>query len=151
MWTLEVQFICTDTGSRTLRQVVNKGHRFVLTTDKRKTKDFFFISSAVPPNSTFLLSVAEAHVSHSSKAWERLCDFIISAQTGKKTWKKCKKLPEADLKGQDDGQKEPTGSYDDQNDWISTVIIICTINSLLTYSGTQGKVTSSKKLPPLSS
>lgn len=38
----ELQFIHTATGSRTVRQVVNKGHGFVLSADKKENRGFFF-------------------------------------------------------------------------------------------------------------
>lgn len=73
IWTLELQFIYTATSSRTLGQVVNKGHSFVLTTDKRKTMDFFVFHlphHKVQPPCWVLQKLV--WTGDSSKAWERL-------------------------------------------------------------------------------
>lgn len=93
----ELQFIHTATGSRTVRQVVNKGHGFVLSTDKKENRGFFFFiilfcvpSACEQPSCRALQKLLWD--SDRSEAQERLFDFIISTQTGKMTRNKENKM-----------------------------------------------------------
>ena len=94
----ELQFIHSATGSRTVRQVVNKGHGFVLSTDKKENKGFFFHYSFV---CSFCCWTKNNLLAECCRSWcetataprlKRLFDFIIGTQTGEMTWNKENKM-----------------------------------------------------------
>lgn len=132
---LGLPFIYTPTSSRTQRQVVNWGH-FCLRHGLEKNKGFSCVLSAPRQSSTFLLNAANVS--------QRQCQGLHSSRT--KLPGRYAKSSRGRFRGECDEQEVPWGSRDDQNDLISTLIIICIINSLLTYSSTQER----SQVPPSS-